>query len=154
MTPISFEIERTINLPPRAISDKIKDLDNWPDFDGYLMLPGIKSAVFEIRRDGMKGSRIQVENTDGSKHLEEIVEWDAERKIRIKLHHFSPPLNRIAAYFIEEWNFRIVSPNETLVSRSFELYPKSTFTKPLLWLISFPFAGAIRRHFEIMARQV
>jgi hypothetical protein len=63
----------------------------------------------------------------------------------MRLHHFSPPLDRLAAYFVEEWNFEDTN-NGTLVRRSFQLFAKQPVTRPLLWLVSFLFKRAIARH--------
>ena len=49
MKPISFSCEETLGLAPEDIARQILDLANWTDFKGYGVLPGIKTAEFEVR---------------------------------------------------------------------------------------------------------
>jgi len=60
---------------PDVIAEQIIDVSKWTDFKGYLFLPGIKVASFEIKTATIGGSRIRVINTDGSTHVKEIVDW-------------------------------------------------------------------------------
>ena len=68
-------------------------------------LPGIKAAEFEARTPEVVGTRIRVTNTDGSSHVEEIVEWEPDRRLRLRMGEFSPPLSRLATGFDETWEF-------------------------------------------------
>jgi hypothetical protein len=105
----------------------------------------IKSAEFETRTPNVVGSRIRVTNLDGSTHVEEIVEWQPDRRLQLQMGDFSKPLSRLASAFVETWEFERVG-NETKVARSFELNAKSMMTKPVLWFISFLLKRAIARH--------
>lgn len=145
MKPITFSCAATLSQPPEVIAGQILDLANWTDFKGYGPLPGIKAAVFEVRTPGVVGSRIRVTNSDGSSHVEEIVEWQPDQRLRLRMGDFSPPLSRLATGFLETWDFQRRGQN-THVTRSFELHPRSRWTRPLLWLISFLFKPAINRH--------
>ena len=49
----------------------------------------------------MVGTRIRVTNTDGSTHVEEIVEWEPARRIRLRIGGFSPPLSRLATLLMK-----------------------------------------------------
>jgi hypothetical protein len=69
-------------LTPEEIAGRILDVSNWHSFRGYGPVPGVKSAVFESRAPGVVGSRVRVTNTDGSGHVEEIVEWRPGERIR------------------------------------------------------------------------
>jgi hypothetical protein len=93
MRPITFSCTETIPLTPEDIVGQILDLANWTDFKGYGVLPGIKAAEFETRTPGVVGTRIRVTNTDGSSHVEEIVEWEPDRYLRFDMKEFShsPP---------------------------------------------------------------
>lgn len=151
MHPIIFECTAVI---PRAAPDicaDIADLSLWPEFKGYGFLPGIASAHYEHKTGDMLGSRIRVQNTDGSSHIEEICAWEPGKKVIMQIHHFTPPLNRLATHFIEEWNFEAAN-NSTLVRRSFQLFPTLPVTRPFLWLISLLFKRAIARHLAEMAQ--
>ena len=80
MKPITFSCEETLGIPPERIAEQILDISRWSGFQGYGVLPGIKAAEFEVRTPEIVGSRIRVIDTDGSSHLEEIVEWEPDRR--------------------------------------------------------------------------
>jgi hypothetical protein len=152
MRPITFECEEIIPRTATEICTEIAAVARWREFKGYGVLPGIANAQYEQQTSDMLGSRIRVQNTDGSEHIEEIVEWKPREKVSMKLHHFTPPLNRLAAHFLEEWNFETVN-HGTLVRRSFQLFAKQPATRPLLWLISLLFKRAIARHLTQMREE-
>lgn len=145
MKPITFACHETIPLAPEEIAEQILDVAKWPDFRGYGPIPGIKSAVFETRTPNVVGSRIRVTNLDGSSHVEEIVEWQPDRRLQLQMGNFSKPLSNLATSFVETWEFERVG-DETKATRSFELNAKSMVTKPVLWFISFFLKRAIARH--------
>ena len=149
MKPITFSCEQTLALAPEDIARLILDVTKWPDFRGYVVLPSIKTAEFEVRTPGVVGSRIRVTNTEGSQHVEEIVEWQPDHRLRLHMKEFSAPLSRLATSFVESWAFERVG-SATKVTRSFELHPKSGFTRPALWLISLLLNRAIARHLRQM----
>lgn len=151
MKPITFTCTETISRAPEDIARQILDLAKWTVFKGYGVLPGIKAAEFEVRTPGVIGTRIKVTNTDGSSHVEEIVEWQPDSRLRLDMKDFSPPLSRLASGFVETWEFERLD-NGTRVFRSFEMHPKSAFSRPLLWLISFLLKRAIARHLRQMRR--
>lgn len=150
MRPITFECCQVIPKSPAEICSEIADTVRWSEFGGYAILPGIAQADYEHRTDDMVGSRIRVRNKDGSQHVEEIVEWQAGKRVVMKLHDFTPPLSRLASYFLEEWDLADRSDG-TLVTRRFQMVPKHSLTRPFLWLISLFFRRAIARHLNEMA---
>jgi hypothetical protein len=113
------------------------------------MLPGIKVAQFEVTAPDVVGSRIRVTNTDGSSHVEEIVEWHPDSRLGLHLKEFSAPLARLANWFEETWDFER-SGNATKVTRSFKLHAKSALTRPLLMVIPILLKKAITRHLRQM----
>jgi len=151
MKPISFSCEETLPLAPEDIARQILDLTKWPDFHGYGPIPGIKTAVFDVQTPGVIGTRIRVANLDGSSHVEEIVEWQPDRRFRLEFKEFSPPLSRLATKFEEIWDFERTG-GQTKVSRSFRLHAKSRPARCLLWMISFILKRAIARHLREMRR--
>jgi hypothetical protein len=151
MKPITFSCTETLPLAPEEIAGQILDLAKWTDFKGYGVLPGIKAAEFEVRTPGVIGTRIKVTNTDGSSHVEEIVEWEPDRRLRLAMKDFSAPLSRLATGFVETWEFERLG-GVTRVVRSFSLHPKSLFALPVLWLISFLLKRAVARHLTQMRR--
>jgi uncharacterized membrane protein len=147
ISPIRFSCEATMDLLPEEIAGQILDLDRWSDFAGFGPLPGIKSAEFEIRTPTVIGTKVRVTNTDGSSHVEEIAEWQPERRLQLRMQDFSPPLSRLATSFDETWEFER-SGNQTRVLRSFEMHPTTSLARPVLWLISRLLKRAITRHLE------
>ena len=149
MRPIRFSCTDTLALAPADIAGRILDLAHWTDFTGYAVLPGIRAAEFEVRTPGVVGSRIRVTNTDGSSHVEEIVEWQPDHTLRLRMTGFSAPLSRLATEFVESWAFERAG-TATRVTRSFEMHPKSAVARPALWLISLLLRRAIARHLRQM----
>lgn len=153
MQPISFTCRARLPLTPEEIAAEILSVDKWPGFTGYGPLPGIRSAVFESRTPDVMGTWIRVVNTDGSSHVEEIVEWDPERRLRLDLKEFSPPLSRLADHFEEVWEFTPAAEGTDLV-RTFAMYAKSWLSRPVLWLISLLLRRAIARHLRQLSEGV
>jgi hypothetical protein len=143
--PITFVCKATFIAAPENIAQQILDLAKWPEFKGYGPLPGIKTAEFESQTPDVVGTKIRVTNTDGSSHIEEIVEWNPGSRIRLRMREFSAPLSRLAIEFLETWEFQRTG-NETRVARLFELRPTSIVTWPVLWMISFLLRLAIARN--------
>lgn len=128
-----------------------RNMTRWSEFQGYAFLPGIEEAQFETRTPDMIGSRVRVRNTDGSQHVEEIIAWDPDREIAMKLQEFTPPLNRLATHFIEHWRLA-PQGDATLVTRKFQMHPTNALTRFPLWVISLVFRRAIAAHLDHMAR--
>jgi hypothetical protein len=149
MRPIIFSCSETLEIPPERIAEQILDLDRWPEFPGYGVLPGIRAAQFEVRTPEVVGTRIRVTDTDGSRHVEQVVEWEPDRRLRLHMGEFSPPLSSLATGFDETWQFEPTGEGSSVV-RSFELHPRSSATRPLLWLISLLLKRAIARHLRQM----
>lgn len=153
MKPIIFEVKKAISSPPEKICEKVLDVANWSDFDGYGILPGIEKAEFEKRTKAIDGSRIRVTNSDGSEHIEDIIEWDLGKRLGMKMHEFPTTLSYIATHFIEDWNFEESSDNETLIIRKFELYPTSFLTRPVLRQISSLLRKGVEKHLDQIAKE-
>ena len=149
MKPITFSCEETLPLAPEDIARQILDLTKWPNFHGYGPIPGIKVAEFVVQTPGIVGSRIRVTNRDGSSHIEEIVEWQPDQRLRLHMQEFSPPLSRLATGFEETWEFKRTG-NETQVTRSFRLHAKSFLAQCFLWVIASSLKRAIARHLRQM----
>ncbi|MEX2111566.1 MAG: SRPBCC family protein [Pirellulales bacterium] len=145
MKPIEFTCIETIAMTPVAIAEPILDADNWRDFTGYWPIPGIRQAEFELRTPEVVGSRIRVTNTDGSSHVETIVEWQPGEGLRMHMTNFSPPLSRLATDIDEIWRFE-PQGGATRVTRVFRLHPKSAPARVALWLVSFLLKRAIVRN--------
>jgi hypothetical protein len=105
--------------------------------------------VFDLQTPGVIGSRIRVTNRDGSSHIEEIVEWQPDHRLRLHLKEFSPPLSRLATGFEETWEFNLTESG-THVTRSFELHARSFLTRLFLAMVAFFLKRAIARHLREM----
>jgi hypothetical protein len=149
MKPIRFACEETVGLAAADIAGMILDLAQWPHFQGYGPVPGIQAAEFAVRTPGVVGTRIRVRNRDGSRHVEEIVEWQPEQRLRLEMKEFSRPLGRLATRIEETWEFRRVAGG-THVRRTFQLYPTTRPAKLVLWVISRFLKRAIARQLEAM----
>ncbi len=149
MRPITFSCSETLDIPPERIAGQILDISRWSGFQGYGVLPGIKAAEFEVRTAEVVGTRIRVTDTGGSSHVEEIVEWEPDRRFGLRMGDFSPPLSVLATGFGETWEFRCIG-QDTRVVRTFSLHPKSIITRPLLWLVSLLLKRGIARHLRQM----
>jgi len=149
MKAISFTCEDTLPMTSQEIARQILDLSKWPGFHGYGPIPGIKVAEFGVQTPNIVGSRIRVTNLDGSSHIEEIIEWQPEHRLRLEMKDFSPPLSRLATTFEETWEFKW-GEGGTHVTRSFQLHAKSRLARLLLWAISFLLKRAVVRHMQEM----
>lgn len=152
MKPIQFACEEMLSQSAEEIVQLILDVANWSDFQGFGVLPGIKLAEFEVRTPEIVGSRIRVTNSDGSSHVEEIVEWQPDCRLTLHMKEFSPPVSHLATRFDETWCFQPHGA-ETKVTRAFQLHAKSALTWPVLWAISFLLKKAIARHLRQMREQ-
>lgn len=152
MKPIRFVCQKRLSQDPQTIAGKILDTDRWSEFTGYGFLPGIRSAEFVDKTPEICGSRIRVENRDGSSHTEEILVWEPSTEVVLRLCNFSAPLAKLADQFVETWTFQRVE-HETVVQRSFALHPKTIWAKPVLWFISFFLKKAVDRHMDQIQKE-
>ena len=150
MSPITFSCSQVIPKSAVAICTEIADMSRWSEFNGHGPVPGIANAEYETRTPSMVGSRIRVQNEDGSTHVEEILAWEAGEKVVMRLQAFASPLSHLVAHIVETWSFAPAA-NGTLVTRSFEMVAKSGLKRPFVWLISLFFRRAIAAHLDLMA---
>lgn len=150
MSPITFSCEGILPATPADIARNILDLSRWPEFAGYGVIPGIKSAVFDRRTDDVIGTRIRVTSTDNSSYIEEITEWEPTR-ITIEMKEFSAALSTLATKIIERWE---LAPGDghTKVTRTFQMYAKSFLTKIPLHLIAAALKKAVSLHLQQLKR--
>lgn len=152
MKPIEIRVTARSPKSPRELCAEFLDTDRWTEFEGYLFLPGVRRAEVETRTPVMVGTRIRVQNTDGSAHLEEIIEWDAPRRIAVKFGEFQPPLSHLATHFIEAWDFRETGAG-THVVRTMRMYPKSVFGWLALRLVAILMKRAFEKQMRVMKRK-
>lgn len=135
MKPIEVIVYGATEKTSPEICSIILDMNRWSEFKGYFILPGIKNAGFEVKTPDIIGTRIKVENLDGSSHIEEIIEWDTNSKIVLKFQNFTAPVKYLATQFIEVWKFK-KSDNGTEITRIMTMYPKGFLARLLLLPIS------------------
>lgn len=143
MKPIEIEIVGHFQKSSQEICAEFLNTERWSEFEGYSILPGIEKAHFEVKTIEFVGSRIKVQNKDGSSHVEEIIEWDIDNRIALRFQEFNSPLKNLATHFIEAWEFR-KSANGTQVSRKMTMYPKGMFG----WLMLIPISRLMKKAFE------
>ncbi len=148
MKPIDIKISGYTQKSTHEVCSEFLDTDRWSDFKGYLILPGIENAHFEMKTPGLVGSRIKVHNKDGSSHIEEIIEWDVVNRVALRFQEFDSPLKYLATHFIEAWNFR-KKDTGTEVIRTMTMYPTGVFG----WLILVPISQLMKKAFEINSAQ-
>ena len=146
MTPgvVRFSCRAEFAMSPEDVSARVIDVDRWSDFRGWGPLPGIRKAEFIEKTGGVLGSRVRVENTDGSTHVEEIAEWDPGRRVALRMDGFGPPLSRLAESFYETLDLEAAGGG-TLMVRSFEMVPTGMMARPLLVVISWMLKKAVER---------
>ncbi len=150
MTPVRFTCRRFIPYPATALCAWIADTDLWGTFRGYGPLPGVRRATYALRTEHMVGSRIMVENTDGSRHTEVIYRWIPGEAVAMRLEDFTLPVSTLATHFTEEWTLRTAADG-TQAERVFSLYPRTVLTRPVLWLVSLVLRRAVDQHLKQMA---
>jgi hypothetical protein len=143
MRPVEIKIRGYSQKSSQEICSAFLDTERWSEFKGYFILPGIREARFEIRTPTVVGSRIKVQNTDGSSHVEEIIEWDVFNRIALRFQEFDAPLKYFASHFIEAWGFSKLD-NGTEVSRIMTMYPRGVFG----WLMLVPISRLMKKAFE------
>lgn len=147
--PVHLTCTVTTDHTPDEIAEIFLDLDNWSLFTGFGILPGIKSASYDLQTREIVGSVIAVICTDNSKHTEEIVDWNLPHSFQLKLANFTRPLSFFATHF-DEWTRFEIKDGKTYVTRTMDLHPRFILARPLLWLIRPLMRKAIIRSHEAL----
>jgi hypothetical protein len=150
---ISFTVEVMYFQEPQYIFNSFLQIEKWNDFKGFGIIPGIKTANFIVKSESIKGSIIRVENTDGSSHKEEILAFEKDTYLKIKMYDFSKPLSYFASFFIEEWALKKMEDGYK-VERSMTLLSKGMISKFILKVISLSLKKAIHIHTEYVVREI
>lgn len=135
MKPIVIAVEGVTAMRSEEVCAQVLELSRWPEFEGHGMLPGILRAEFERRTPEVVGTRIAVYSKDGSEHIEEIVEWDTQRRIAFRFQEFKSPVRRLATGFLETWTFA-PSHDGLKIRREMAMYPKGILGWLMLRMIS------------------
>lgn len=150
MKPITIQVVGEMPQSSQEICAGLLDIERWSEFQGYSILPGIAHASFERRTPEIVGSRIRVQNRDGSSHVEEIIAWDVERRVVLRFGEFqNSPLRRLAAQFVETWEFERCE-HGTKATRRMTMVP----TGFLGWLALLPISRLMKKAFEAQRMQM
>ena len=148
--PVAITCQRSFAIPAVNLARRILDLSEWPHFEGWGPLPGIRAARFRHQSEAYIGSVIEVENRDGSTHTEEIVAWDEGRALTLRLANFTAPVRHLATHFDEHWIFTTTSDNKTHLVRSLEIHPRNAVSRLLLLPIAWMLHKALKMHLSKM----
>ncbi len=146
MKPITIQVQGVTKQSTEEICSTLLNLERWPEFEGYSILPGIERAEFETQIPNVVGTRIKVHNKDGSSHVEEIIEWDTSCWVVLKFQDFSPPIKNFATHFIEVWDLK-KNNSEVEFRRSMDMHPKGLIG----WLVLMPISRLMKKAFEQQA---
>lgn len=144
---VKISVTATLSTSSQAIFSAILETENWQSFQGFGPLPGIRRAQFIERTEETVGSRIEVVNNDGSSHIETVTRWQPDELIEMQLGEFSPPLSKLATHFTERWHME-----DSKVTRTMKLYPRSIFALPILWFISLFLKKALQTHTQAISK--
>jgi len=142
---INLSVAFETSLSPDDSIREILDVEKWITFKGYGPIPGVASAKSVASEGSIIGTKIFVENTDGSKHIETITSYVPQQSLEMHISNFTSPMQILATHFVERWEF-YGNSTPYFVTRTFQLYPKSKLTFIPLWIISWFLKVAIARH--------
>ena len=118
-----------------------------PTFEGYGPLPGIESATWREAAEQAPrlGAVRDVLSRDGTRHVEEIVEFEVEARIADRIHGFRGPPSLFLKQMRDAWQFEAVSRG-TRVVRTMHIELRSAWWLPIGLLLRFLMRRAFRRH--------
>lgn len=129
----SFTTRSRAPVPPARAFAYIVDLRQWPSFRGSGPVPGIVEATLPDGGPLRVGSRIRVQNTDGSVHHEVVTELVPGRRYAVRME-VARPASLVLAAIEEQVDLQAIGESAEMVRR-FELRPRWWLTWPLAWLI-------------------
>lgn len=146
--PFRFSVNAQVELSPAEVMDQILEVSRWSDFPGYGFIPGIDKAQFQVWCDEIVDSRILVENTDGSRHVEEVVDYVSEQRICFEMKEFDSVVAHLVDHIEETWTLEADS-KKTSLTRTFALHSAHWVARPLVWVVSQMLKRAVLRHMEL-----
>jgi hypothetical protein len=154
MIAYNFICELKSTLSSAEIRDRFLNLSQWPSFTGWGPIPGIQSARYIQRTEMILGSVILVQNSDGSSHQEEIIEWEQVSpnhfRFLIRLNRFTGLIRLLSPEFIESWEIKEDRNHRgASITRSFQLIGFGFVSRFVLRFVISPlFKRAIQSHLE------
>lgn len=153
MEAVRFVTESVYRGSPNAVIDRIFDPREWQTFRGWAMIPAVREVTISEFREDRVGTIFSVENTDGSTHLEIVVNHTPEQLLDMRMEGFSRPLGWFADYFLESWRFERRGES-TQMQRIFELHARNGPGKLLLYPIAFCLKRAIQAHNQTILQRI
>jgi hypothetical protein len=144
---------RTIAAPPEAVRAHLLEIEHLSEFEGYGLIPGIRSAHWERGARAELGAIRLVENTDGSKHREQVMQLD-DSVVEDRIFDFDSPLRHLAAEALDRFELS-PAPGGMRIDRSFTISLKSSVFLPIGWAIANLFLRpAMKRHLDRIAQSL
>jgi hypothetical protein len=144
----SFVTQSQNRRSPAETFAYITTLANWSSFPGHGPLPAIIRATAD--EPLRLGTRVRVENSDGSVHHEIVITFEPDRRYSTRME-LVPPASYLMKYIHEDVVLTATAAG-TQVTRRFETVPRSWLTAPLVALITFVFLRpAVRKHDHAVA---
>ena len=144
---LEFKLTETFSMQADEFINEIFIAENWSKFKGYGILPGVKHVVITNENKSKIGTKFNVTNTDGSKHVETVVEYIPNKLLVLKFSDFTKPLSNYASHFIEIYKFDNVE-DKTHLERTFQMYTLNISGKIILYLMKYFMKKAIRKHLD------
>lgn len=144
---IEFKITGNFKMQADEFINEIFVAENWSEFKGYGILPGVKHVEIRDYSKSKVGTKFNVTNTDNSRHIETVVEYIPNKLLVLKFSDFTKPLSNYVSHFIETYKFDRVK-NKTHLERTFQMYPLNVSGKIMLYMIKYFMKKAIRKHMD------
>jgi len=117
MKPITLKVKETHQSAPSVLAERILNPGRDRNFVGQDESPGILSATVEQRPAEVIGTRTRVTTDEGTSYIEEIVEWEPDKRVSVEVKEFSDSMASARFRFIESWEFERID-DKTKVIRS------------------------------------
>ena len=136
ITPIAASAERAFAC--------VADPERWPSFVGFGLVPGIARGV-PSELPQRPGTRIRLENVDGSRFEETVLAFEPGRRYAVRVH-LEPPGSWFMRDLEETFDFEAVGSGSRLV-RTLRIEPRGAWAIPLAFLFAHLLLKvAVRRH--------
>ena len=134
---MTISVTETIELAcsPAEAFNHTNEAENLKSFVGYGPIPGIREARYLTPAPLAIGSRRSVLKTDGTTHIEEIIEFVPGRRHVTRIFGLSGFFGLIVRDLQDVWEFEPVSDHTTRVKRAFLVEPRTLAIPVALLLV-------------------
>jgi hypothetical protein len=122
----------------------VADPQRWPSFVGFALVPGIaRGEPSELPQRA--GTRIRLENVDGSRFEETVTAYEPGRRYAVRVH-LGPPGSWFMRGIDETFDFE-PAPGGSRLVRTLAIEPRGAWAAPLAFLFAHLLLKvAVRRH--------